>query len=379
MPDVTPSDDPSARAVELHERAIALRQAGEFVAAENRCREAVALFATVEGEESPNLANALVEHARLLELIDALPEASICIDRALAILQPLAQESSADGVGEEITRLTVHAELVRASGRRTQGQLGEAEQICRRALRLAETRLGPDDLLVADVLNALGVVHKFQGRYDEAEPLYRRALALLEAQGDRQGDDVATLLHNLGGLAHARGDFAAGEPLARRAVELREMSLGRDHPVTAADRAAWGALLEGLGRPEEAERAYAQALAVFEARLGAKSLEVAAALTSLGAVRHARGAVAAAEHGYRRALAIREVTLGPMHFDVAMTLNNLAMLLAERGAAEATALATRAHAIFRSELGDTHPHTRAATDNLAALKAKFGGDKGTRA
>lgn len=63
MPGVT-SPDPSARAVDWHERAISLREADEFADAEQHCREAVALFATIEGEECPNLANTLPLAAR---------------------------------------------------------------------------------------------------------------------------------------------------------------------------------------------------------------------------------------------------------------------------------------------------------------------------
>lgn len=364
-------EDPAERAAELHERAIALREAGTFAEAETLCREAVAIFEAAEGPQSPNLANALVEQARLLEFCDRLLEAGPVIDRALEILRPLVDTpvddpNSDPTVMEEFVRLTVRAEATRASVLRSRGKLGDAEAGCRRALALAEERLPPDDLLVAETLNGLGVVHKFQGRYAEAEPHYRRAMAIAEAAGE-QGD-VATLLHNLGGLAHARGDFTTGEPLARRSVELREALLGPDHPTTAADRAAWGALLEGLGRAADAEGAYGQALAVFEARLGTRSLETASALTALGAVQHARGALEEAERSYRRSLDIRDATLDPQHFDLALTLNNLAMLLIDRGApAEAISMLTRAQLIFAAALGPDHPHTQAVAQNIATL------------
>jgi len=387
--------DPVSFAVEQHERAIQLREAGDFAAAERACAEAAQLFAQHEGESSPDLANALVEHARLLEVLDRLPEAAAAVERALVILHPLIDEpdrepirSSAETedshdvdaeVLEELLRLTVRGEMVRAWIARGLGRLDEAEEGYRRVIDRVKTRLGPDDRMMIDALNGLGVVHKFQGRYDEAEPLYRHAFAILEATGDTEGEDAATLLHNLGGLAHSRGDFVAGEPLARRSVELREMLLGREHPSTAADRAAWGALLEGLGQLEAAERAYAEALTVFERRLGPESLEVAATLTSLGAVKQARGVFVDAEVAYRRALTIREGKLGPMHADVAMTLNNLAILLSERGSPEALGLATRAHSIFQAALGSAHPHTRAAAENVEFLRGRRAGGEETGA
>ena len=371
-------DDPGAHAAALHEQAIVLRAAGSFALAERACREAIAIFEVNEGPRSPNLANVLVEHARVLESLDQLSEGARAADRALHILRPLIDIGGVDraedaepnlepDVEEELVRLAIHAEATRASIIRAMGDLSQAEGGCRRAIALAEARLPPDDLLLATALNDLGVVHKFQGRYAEAEPLYRRALAI--AQGAGHDGDTATLLHNLGGLAHARGDFETGEPLARRAVELRTALLGPDHPDTAADRAAWGGLLEGLGRATDAERAYTEALAVFETRLGPRSLEAAAALTALAGVQSARGALDEAERSYRRALSIREEVLDRGHFDLGLTLNNLAMLLVDRNArAEAAVLLRRAHEILAAALGPQHPHTRAVTKNIAALE-----------
>lgn len=363
-------DDPGARAAELHEQAILLRERGAYRDAEAICREAVAIFRAAEGDDSPNLANALVEHARLLLLVDRLGEAGPPADEALGILRALvdaptvADDLPAD-VLDELVRLTVRAEGVRASVLRSGGRLDDAEAGARRALALAEERLPAGDPLIAEALNELGVIHKFQGRYDDAEPLYRRALALAESAD--MLDDAATLYHNLGGLAHARGDHATGEPLARRSVELREATLGREHPTTAADRAAWGALLEGLDRLTEAEQAYREALAVFEATLGPGSLEAASALTALGGVLHQRAHLDDAERAYRRALEIRQSLLSATHFDLAMTLNNLGMLLVERGALdEARGLLARAHDAFRAGLGAAHPHTQAVARNLAA-------------
>jgi len=374
MADLTEPEDPSDRAAALHEQALALRGGGAFTEAEVACREAVALFEGAEGADSPNLANALIDHGDLLTSLDRLEQAAAAGDRALAILRPLVDRvKDEDGddvpvtVQDELVGLTVRAYTNRATTHRARGELAEAEAACRYALALAETRLPDDDLLIAATLNSLAVVHKFQGRYAEAEPLYQRALAIAEVAGDVR--HRATLLHNLGGLAHARGDFATGEPLARRSVELREALLGADHPTTAADRAAWAALLEGQGRWVDAERAYTEALSVFDRRLGPTSLEVASALSGLAGVQNARGATADAERSYRRALAIRDAKLPASHFDLGITLNNLAILLLDRGErTESEALLVRAHAIFLTALGPAHPHTLAVGETLASLK-----------
>lgn len=371
------ADDPGERAALLHEEAISLREAGRYGEAERACDEAVEIFEAVEGPRSPNLANALIERGRLLVLLDRHVEAEAACDRALSILRPLASDPAGEGGGssehdldpvamEELVRLSIHGELERATAVRARGRLDEAEAACRHALKRAEAALPPGDSLIAEALNALGVVHKFQGRLADAEPLYRRALALVAAGGNDEQE--ATLLHNLGGLCHARGDHAGGEPLARRSIELREARLGPDHPTTAADREAWGALLQGQGRFPEAERAYVTALRTFEAHQGPESLEAASSLAALGSVQHAQGRLDEALGSYRRALAIRRARLDPLHFDLALTLNNLAMLHDDRGeVGEARALLDQALAVFGASLGPDHPHTTAVRKNIAAL------------
>jgi len=376
-------EDPVARAVALHEEAITARLEGRYHDGERLCREAVTILEATEGPRSADLANALIEHGRLLERLDRLPEAEAVSGRAVAILAAIAPsileppvrppredsglaEDDAALVEGELRRLLLSGELVLAGVVRAAGRLGDAEALARRALARAEAAFPDGDHLVAEALNVLGMIHKFQGRYAEAQPLYQRALALAGALGDVEAE--AALLHNLGGLCHARGDFAGGEPVARRAVELREAYLGADHPTTAADREAWGALLEGLGRVTEAEQAYRASLAAFEAHQGPQSLEAASSLAALGSVQHAQGRLDEALASYRRALAIRQARLPPQHFDLALTMNNLAMLLDDRGARdEARQLLERALAIFTGSLGPAHPHTQAVRKNAEAL------------
>lgn len=374
-------EERAEEAARLHEEAIGLREAGRHAEALSACGRSVELFEKAEGDDSPNLANALIEQGVILDGLDRHTEAEAAFDRALGILGPLvgageALEGEGDdrdeaaidpGTLDDLTRLTIRASVARADVVRKRGRLEEAAVASRAALAEAERRLPSDDLLVAEALNALGVICKFAGRFDDAEPLYRRALAIVE-NGGGGPDHVATLLHNLGGLAHSRGDFATGEPLARRSIEVRQSAWGAAHPAVAADREAWGGLLEGLGRLAEAEQAYRESLAVFEATLGPQSLEAASSLSALASVQHSLGRHDEALASYLRALAIREAKLPPSHYDLGITLNNLGMLLDELGRrADARSAVRRAHAILLAALGPDHPHTRAAAANRDAF------------
>jgi tetratricopeptide (TPR) repeat protein len=348
--------DPLAPTIRAHERAIALREAGDFASAERACRRALAGYRAVEGERHPDVANALVELGLILEARDRLEEAAVCHERALGMI--------ARSRDPDVIRLAVRARIALAGIARIRGAYADAERGYQRAIAQVRRAFGARDAYVGSLYNNLGVLRKAQGRYAEAVAFYRRAAKWVSA---RDRESQATLAHNLGGIEHARGRYAVAEPHARRSVRLRRALHGDGHPAVAADVAALAAIVEGRGRLAEAAGLYRRALAVFQRKLGPRSLEVGLNLASLAAVEQRRGRLAPARALYQRALAIKEPLLGLDHPDVAMTVNNLAVLEREAGdLARARALFRRAQLSFRRRLGEHHPHTLLATQNLHA-------------
>src|SRR3569623_371484 len=117
-------EDPVARAVALHEQAIAARLEGRYHDGERACREATVIFEAIDGPQSADLAFALIEQGRLLDRLDRLAEAEAVLDRAVAILTPPARSSGdddGDGIAEddaalirdELLRLLIGGELAR--------------------------------------------------------------------------------------------------------------------------------------------------------------------------------------------------------------------------------------------------------------------------
>src|SRR4051812_20816880 len=86
-------EDPVARAVALHEEAIAARLEGRYQEGERACREAVMLLEALDGPQSADVANALIEHGRLLERLDRLPEAEALLNRAMSILTSILESA----------------------------------------------------------------------------------------------------------------------------------------------------------------------------------------------------------------------------------------------------------------------------------------------
>ncbi|MBD2690841.1 tetratricopeptide repeat protein [Anabaena catenula] len=61
-----------------------------------------------------------------------------------------------------------------------QGLYGQAEIWCKQCVLVIKSRLGEENLHVADCLNNLGLLYRSQGRYEEAEYFYLEALEIAE-------------------------------------------------------------------------------------------------------------------------------------------------------------------------------------------------------
>jgi tetratricopeptide (TPR) repeat protein len=264
--------DPDAaieRGCALHERAVAFRAQGDPLRARRACLQARSLFEKASGRSHPDVANVLLELAGSDLDLGMLADATRAVDRAMAILAPLARRMRGD---IDIARLLVQALVRKGEVLVARGAYREAERPCKQAIAVAEDAIEADED-IAFALNALGVVYKYTSRFRDAELLYRRALALTVRARGRSDPSVASILHNLGGLEHARGRFARAEPYARRSVAIRERALGLNHPQVAADIAALAAILDGRGKREEAETLLRRAIAIFMDALGKEHFE----------------------------------------------------------------------------------------------------------
>ncbi|MDO8774117.1 MAG: tetratricopeptide repeat-containing glycosyltransferase family protein [Burkholderiaceae bacterium] len=152
------------------------------------------------------------------------------------------------------------------------GNLGEAEQLIRKAIALKES---------AFFLGNLGILLKDSLRLAEAEAAYRRALEIKP--------DYAEAHNNLGILLNESKRLAAAEAAYRRALEIK--------PDYAEAHNNLGNLLNESKRLAEAEAAYRRALEIKP--------DYAEAHNNLGILLNESKRLAAAEAAYRRALEIK--------------------------------------------------------------------------
>jgi CHAT domain-containing protein/Tfp pilus assembly protein PilF len=249
------------------------------------------------------------------------------------------------------------------------GNAGEAAKLGEKSLRLREETLGPDHVVVSDVLFNLGLYYRNVGDVPKAEELYLRSLAIKEKAFGPDHVDVSLVLHNLAYLYHdSLRDYRTAEPLYRRALAIKEKVLGAEHPLVAAT-------LNNLGMGEwkkgdyvKAEAYYQRSRAIVERASGPESNEVGNAMLNLGIVYKESGDYAKGEENYRGALQIWEKLLGGEHPRVALALESLGILYRDRGDyLEAEPLLQRALQIGEKTEGVNHPNVANTLVLLARL------------
>ncbi len=105
-----------------------------------------------------------------------------------------------------------------------------AEPLFRQALAIAAKTIGVEHPTYAKYLNNLASLLQVKGDHTAAEPLFRQVLEIDAKTIGTGHPTYATHLNNLALLLHDKADYAAAEPLFQQAVSVSEAALGAEHP-----------------------------------------------------------------------------------------------------------------------------------------------------
>lgn len=234
-----------------------LVEAGVYAQAEELYRYALSLDGETSGQDGLKTATRLIKLSDVLVLTHRRFEGETRLLRAIEIL---------DGQATKESPLLVPALLNLAAVQEERGE--GAENLCRRALRIAEEHRGSRDPLVATCLAQLGehlIAHSIRftdmelmfrserkdvRRYQEAEPLFRRALEIHEASMGSNSLEVAKDFHRLAICLTYANQLIEAERYITRAMTITENALGSKHPYRANLLSAYAVILRGLGREE---------------------------------------------------------------------------------------------------------------------------------
>ncbi len=230
--------EPRERFDALLRAAEALRHAGRMQEARARVNEARTL-----APSDTDYMRCLLAHASQLRLMGELKEAE---DRARLALR------SAETPGQRADATGILAHVWRDAGRGD-----EAEMLFRQSMELH--RQAGDELSEAKIAGGFAAFLSERGRNDEAEKLYRRAFQIHQAAGDPRGE--AIYCGNLGILMTEAGRYAEAEQFYQAALATHRLLGNRtDEAIVSGNYAI---LLKARGRGQDAELHYRRAINVL--------------------------------------------------------------------------------------------------------------------
>ncbi|HKY30946.1 MAG TPA: CHAT domain-containing tetratricopeptide repeat protein [Candidatus Polarisedimenticolia bacterium] len=300
---------------------------------------------------------------------------------------------------------------------RCAGKFAEAESLAGRAGRLAETRLGPESLVLSKLLSARGRALWQLDRMEEARPLLERSVRIQETLLGVH-PDFALALNQLAVLEWSEGNYVEARALYERQLEVQRQTLRPDHPDLGTTWLNMGLLHWRIGdlqgarelfdrsyalpahreSPEHTGRGYqnyarlalemgdlagAQELleklrTVRERLLPPEDPLVVRAYWDLGALHREMGQLDQARRDLLTALERSAVVHGGRHTRDAEILRDLGLLEERAGDHHAARRPLeRALGIMEDALGRAHPGTVRLLGDLARIDLRLG--KGSRA
>jgi DNA-binding SARP family transcriptional activator len=327
----------------------------------------------------------LAAHAEALGVVpDGLVEAlaELAGRQAARALYPAAQRvlETAVRLQEAIGDPVLHGRLVCQLGEvlDAAGHLGRALELHRRAVRILDASVAPDDVLLAHAYNRLGHVLNCADDAVAAIEAHERSLLALQKAG--RDDLLPAVLVDLGYTLWSAGRLGpAGESL-RTGRAMLEGQGRRDHRDWAHATAGLGMVEQDAGDLEAAVAHQRTALDVFTRVCGPGHPDTAQTLDKLGYALRLLGRAAEAVGAHLRSVRLLERVLGADDSRVAMSLTNLGLAYGDAGrTAEAVEAQARAHRLFRAALGPEHASTLLAGRRLAvALAASGSGGRARR-
>ncbi|MEJ1971525.1 MAG: serine/threonine-protein kinase [Lacunisphaera sp.] len=312
------------------------------------------------------------EHAKDMDAVGTYFEDSSRFEEARKLFEP------ALAIQERIApdSLEVAALLINLADNHDQtSHHVEAESLYRRALALAETKLGPDAPLLGRWLMLYGSSLMQLHRLPEAEAMERRAIPILEKSHDHLFSQALSVLTN---ILNQQGLLEEAVAIGRQALAAT------DKP--GAKALDLGLALNNLALPlrklkryDEAQPLLERAYGLWEREFGPDNARPNIVLLNLAQIKMGRGDLAAAEPMLRRALANLEKALGPANFFTVLTKRLLAEVLTKRGQdAEAEAILRQDLAAAREAFGANHLYVAQIGFALAQLDLKAGRDEEAR-
>lgn len=211
---------------------------------------------------------------------------------------------------------------------RREGKFAECEYYLKRAVEVAEARLGPSHPELAKAYNSYGIYLLTKGENEQALAFLKKSLAINQKL---KLPEVADNLNNIGIIHENLGDYGQAFEHYRQALRYNRAKNGTFHINTANNFLNLGTSSLKLDRYDEALAFFDTTLLIYDSILSPNHPEFAGLYNNLGAVSNVRGDYRTAIDFFEKALRCTEFNLGENHPDVANVYANTGILLLNRG------------------------------------------------
>ena len=234
---------------------------GHFASSEPHLRFVLEQTEQRDGAESGSVAHALLELARLLQLMGRLAEARVHAVRAQDICEKLWDLTQAELPPADLEFL--------ASIKLLLGQYSVAEGLYNRSIETTTKHYSLRSVRVASALAGLAQAYQLLGKHALAVQTYHDAWNNVYAKTLRSNHPTeGWFQHNLALIFAAQGREDESETALRLAVSIRETQLGDNHPSVALTLIQLGRLLASLDRCDEAFQYILRCLQIENLLLG---------------------------------------------------------------------------------------------------------------
>lgn len=294
-------------------------------------------------------ADLLSSIARVYEGLDQRELARSLLDEVLDLRRTRQAERTPD-YADELGR---HARLLDAQWDSARAQFQAQIELERELHGSAHPRVANARISYSNLLSVLG---EYEGTLEQRQ----RAIEILRAGGADQRSRLADALGLISDTYRELQRPQEAEDAARESFDIQRELHGDEHPSTATARIHLAQVADARGRTGESIRLYREALPVLERTLGEDHFITVASWNNLGIVLMAAQDYSGAEAVHRRMLdARRRLSGGEPTLDLAGSLQNLsAAVIRQERFAEAESLSLDAFRMYSALLPETH-HLRA--------------------
>lgn len=247
-----------------------------------------------------------------------------------------------------------------------QGQFKEALECELHTLKVRETTLGADDLLIADSCNDLGIVYGYLGQYENALEVFQRAYDIRRDKLTDKHRKTAHSCNNVGEAYHDMGYYDQALEYKKAAMVIFEEILQPDDPDLATSYNNVGITYGARGNPQKALEYKEKALEIREKALPENHPDLANSYSNVGITYGDLGNHQKALEYAEKALEIREKVLPKNHPDLANSYNNVGSAYGNLGDHQkALEYLEKALEIRKQSLPANHPNIASSLYSIA--------------